>query len=29
MRHRFYFDEIYEATFIRFHDFLAAIAELD
>ena len=26
MRNRFYFDEIYQATFIRFHDFLAAIA---
>jgi NADH-quinone oxidoreductase subunit L len=26
MRNRFYFDEIYEATFIRLHDMLAAIA---
>ncbi len=26
MRNRFYFDEIYEATVIRLHDFLAAIA---
>jgi NADH-quinone oxidoreductase subunit L len=26
MRNRFYIDEIYEATFIRFHDLLAAIA---
>ena len=26
MRNRFYFDEIYEATFIRLHDTLAAIA---
>jgi NADH-quinone oxidoreductase subunit L len=26
MRNRFYFDELYEATFIRLHDFLAAIA---
>jgi len=26
MKNRFYFDEIYAATFIRFHDFLAAIA---
>jgi NADH-quinone oxidoreductase subunit L len=26
MRNRFYFDEIYEATFIRFHNALAAIA---
>jgi NADH-quinone oxidoreductase subunit L len=26
MRHRFYFDEIYEATFIRLHDTLAAVA---
>ncbi|HWH69167.1 MAG TPA: NADH-quinone oxidoreductase subunit L, partial [Candidatus Sulfotelmatobacter sp.] len=26
MQHRFYLDELYEATFIRFHDFLAAIA---
>jgi NADH-quinone oxidoreductase subunit L len=27
MRNRFYFDEIYEATFIRLHDALAAIAD--
>jgi NADH-quinone oxidoreductase subunit L len=27
MRNRFYFDELYEATFIRLHDFLAAIAD--
>jgi NADH-quinone oxidoreductase subunit L len=27
MRDRFYLDELYEATFIRFHDFLAAIAD--
>ena len=27
MKNRFYFDEIYEATFIRFHDFLAAVAD--
>jgi NADH-quinone oxidoreductase subunit L len=27
MRNRFYFDEIYEATFIRLHDTLAAIAD--
>src|SRR5262249_58142307 len=26
MRNRFYFDEFYQATFIRFHDALAAIA---
>jgi NADH-quinone oxidoreductase subunit L len=26
MRNRFYFDEIYEATVIRLHDFIAAIA---
>jgi NADH-quinone oxidoreductase subunit L len=26
MRNRFYFDELYEATFIRLHDFIAAIA---
>lgn len=26
MRNRFYFDEFYEATFIRGHDFLAAVA---
>jgi NADH-quinone oxidoreductase subunit L len=27
MRDRFYFDEIYEATFIRAHDFIAAVAD--
>jgi len=27
MRNRFYFDELYQATFIRFHDALAAIAD--
>ena len=27
MRSRFYFDELYQATFIRFHDALAAIAD--
>jgi NADH-quinone oxidoreductase subunit L len=27
MRNRFYFDEIYEATFIRAHDFIAAVAD--
>ena len=27
MRNRFYFDELYEATFIRLHDSLAAIAD--
>jgi len=27
MRNRFYFDELYQATFIRFHDLLAAIAD--
>jgi len=27
MKNKFYFDEIYEATFIRFHDFLAAVAD--
>ena len=26
MRNRFYFDELYEATVIRFHDLLAAMA---
>jgi NADH-quinone oxidoreductase subunit L len=26
MQHRFYFDELYEATFIRGHDALAAVA---
>jgi NADH-quinone oxidoreductase subunit L len=26
MRNRFYFDELYEATVIRFHDFLSAVA---
>ena len=27
MRNRFYFDELYQATVIRFHDFLAAVAD--
>ena len=27
MKNRFYFDELYAATFIRFHDFLAAVAD--
>ena len=27
MANRFYFDELYEATFIRAHDFLAAVAD--
>jgi len=27
MKNRFYFDEIYEASFIRAHDFLAAVAD--
>ncbi len=27
MKNKFYFDEFYEATFIRAHDFLAAVAE--
>jgi NADH-quinone oxidoreductase subunit L len=27
MKNRFYFDEIYEATFIRAHDFIAAVAD--
>jgi NADH-quinone oxidoreductase subunit L len=27
MRNRFYFDELYEATVIRLHDFLAAVAD--
>jgi len=27
MKNRFYFDELYEATFIRFHDFLASVAD--
>jgi NADH-quinone oxidoreductase subunit L len=27
MKNRFYFDELYEATFIRFHDFLAFLAD--
>jgi NADH-quinone oxidoreductase subunit L len=27
MTNRFYFDELYEATFIRAHDFLAAVAD--
>ena len=28
MRNRFYFDEFYERTFIRLHDFIAAVAAL-
>jgi NADH-quinone oxidoreductase subunit L len=28
MRNRFYFDEIYDATVIRFHDFLARVADV-
>jgi len=27
MKNKFYFDEFYDATFIRFHDFLAAVAD--
>ncbi|HEV2454338.1 MAG TPA: NADH-quinone oxidoreductase subunit L [Verrucomicrobiae bacterium] len=27
MRNKFYFDEIYEATFVRAHDFIAAVAD--
>ena len=27
MRDKFYFDELYEKTFIRAHDFLAAVAD--
>ena len=27
MRNRFYFDELYQATVIRWHDFLAAVAD--
>jgi len=27
MKNKFYFDELYEATFIRAHDFLAAVAD--
>jgi NADH-quinone oxidoreductase subunit L len=27
MKNRFYFDEIYEATFIRAHDFIAVVAD--
>jgi NADH-quinone oxidoreductase subunit L len=27
MKNKFYFDEIYEATFVRAHDFLAAVAD--
>jgi NADH-quinone oxidoreductase subunit L len=26
MRNRFYFDELYQATFIRAHDFVASVA---
>jgi NADH-quinone oxidoreductase subunit L len=28
MKHKFYFDEIYEATFIRAHDFIAAVMDV-
>jgi NADH-quinone oxidoreductase subunit L len=28
MKNRFYFDEIYEATFIRAHDFIAAVMDV-
>jgi len=28
MKNRFYFDEIYEATFIRAHDFIAAVCDV-
>ena len=28
MRDRFYFDEIYQATFIRAHDFIASVCDL-
>ena len=27
MKNKFYFDEIYEATFIRAHDFIAAVMD--
>ena len=27
MKNRFYFDELYEATFIRAHDFIAAVMD--
>ncbi|HLX95996.1 MAG TPA: NADH-quinone oxidoreductase subunit L [Verrucomicrobiae bacterium] len=27
MKHKFYFDELYEATFIRAHDFIAAVMD--
>jgi NADH-quinone oxidoreductase subunit L len=27
MKNKFYFDEFYEATFIRAHDFIAAVAD--
>jgi len=27
MKNKFYFDELYEATFIRLHDFIAAVAD--
>ena len=27
MRNRFYFDELYEATVIKLHDFLAAVSD--
>ena len=28
MKNKFYFDEIYEATFIRAHDFIAAVVDV-
>ncbi len=28
MKNKFYFDEIYEATFIRAHDFIAAVMDV-
>ena len=27
MKNKFYFDELYEATFVRAHDFIAAICD--
>ncbi len=29
MKNKFYFDELYEATFIRLHDFLATVSRCD
>ena len=29
MKNKFYFDELYEATFIRAHDFIAAVMDCD